>query len=54
MSNPNRKHQLDDLFIARMEGNEDLLKRVMEDDNFRSSVHEHLTREIFHRVRGGA
>lgn len=47
----NRK--LDDLFIARMEGNEDLLKRVMEDDDFRSAVHEHLAQEIFRRVRGG-
>lgn len=48
----NRK--LEDLFIARMEGNEDLLKRVMEDDDFRCAAHEHLAQEIFRRVRGGA
>ena len=47
----NRK--LDDLFIARMEGNEDILKRVMEDADFRSAVHEHLAQEIFRQVRGG-
>ena len=47
----NRK--LDDLFIARMEGNEELLKRVMEDDDFRSAVHEHLAQAIFRRMRGG-
>ena len=29
MSNLNRKRKLDDLFIARMEDNEDILKRVM-------------------------
>lgn len=45
----NRK--LDDLFVARMEGNEELLKRVMEDDDFRSVVHEHLAQEVFRRVR---
>ena len=44
--------KLDDLFIARMEGNEDILKRVMGDADFRSAVHEHLAQEIFHRVRG--
>ena len=48
----NRK--LDDLFIARMEGNEDILKRVMGDADFRSAVHEYLAQEIFQRVRGGA
>ena len=42
---------LDDLFIARMEGNEDIFSRVMEDTEFRSAAHEHLAREIFRRVR---
>ncbi|HBP53863.1 MAG TPA: restriction endonuclease subunit R [Synechococcus sp. UBA8638] len=45
------KRKLDDLFIARMEGNEDILKRVMGDADFRSAVHEHLAQEIFRRVR---
>ena len=44
--------RLDDLFIARMEGNEDILTRVMEGGEFRAAVHEHLAREIFHRLHG--
>jgi len=42
---------LDELFIARMEGNEDIFSRVMSDTNFRSAAHEHLALEIFRRVR---
>ena len=42
---------LDELFIARMEGNEGIFSRVMTDAEFRSAAHEHLAREIFHRVR---
>ena len=42
---------LDDLFIARMEGNEEIFSRVMADTEFRSAAHEHLAREIFRRVR---
>ena len=42
---------LDELFIARMEGNEDIFSRVMTDANFRSAAHEHLAQEIFRRVR---
>jgi len=42
---------LDELFIARMEGNEDIFSRVMSDTNFRSAAHEHLANEIFRRVR---
>lgn len=44
---------LDELFIARMEGNEGIFSRVMEDSEFRSAAHENLAREIFHRVREG-
>ena len=44
--------RLDDLCIARMEGNEDLLNRVLEAGEFRSTVHEYLAREIFSHVRG--
>ena len=39
---------LDELFIAR---NEDIFSRVMSDTNFRSAAHEHLSQEIFRRVR---
>ena len=42
---------LDDLFIARMEGNDEIFSRVMTDSDFRSAAHEHLAREIFRRVR---
>ena len=42
---------LDELFIARMEGNEGIFSRVMTDTDFRSAAHEHLAKEIFHRVR---
>ena len=43
---------LDELFIDRMEGNEEIFSRVMTDKDFRSAAHEHLAREIFRRVRG--
>ena len=42
---------LDELFIARMEGNEEIFSRVMTDAEFRSAAHEHLAREIFQRIR---
>ena len=42
---------LDELFIARMEGNEGIFSRVMTDTEFRSAAHEHLAREIFRRFR---
>ena len=42
---------LDELFIARMQGNEEIFSRVMSDTEFRSVAHEHLAREIFRRVR---
>ena len=42
---------LNDLFIARMEGNEEIFARVMTDSEFRAAAHEHLAREVFRRVR---
>ena len=42
---------LDELFIARMEGNEEIFAKVMTDTEFRSAAHEHLAHEIFRRVR---
>ena len=42
---------LDELFIARMEGNDEIFSRVMTDAEFRSAAHGHLAREIFWRVR---
>ena len=42
---------LDELFIDRMENNEEIFSRVMTDKAFRSAAHEHLAEEIFKRVR---
>ena len=42
---------LDELFIDRMEGNEAIFSRIMTDKDFRSAAHEHLSREIFRRVK---
>ncbi len=42
---------LDQLFIDRMENNEEIFSRVMTDKEFRSAAHEHLAEEIFKRVR---
>ena len=42
---------LDDLFIQRMEGNDEIFNRVMSDKQFRSAAHEHLAREVYERVR---
>lgn len=42
---------LDELFIARMEGNEKIFSRVMADKDFRSAAHEHLAQELFQRIR---
>lgn len=45
------ERMLDELFIDRMENNEDIFSRVMTDKEFRSAAHEHLAEEIFKRVR---
>ena len=42
---------LDELFIARMEGNEEIFSKVMTDTAFRSAAREHLAFDIFRRVR---
>lgn len=43
---------LDELFIDRMEGNEEIFSRVMTDKTFRSAAQEHLAKQIFDGVRG--
>lgn len=43
---------LDELFIARMEGNEDIFNRVMSDHAFRAIAKDHLAQEIFDALRG--
>ena len=44
---------LDDLFIQRMEGNDEIFNRVMKDKQFRNIAQEHLAREVYERVRDG-
>ncbi|MBB3812145.1 type I restriction enzyme R subunit [Xanthomonas arboricola] len=43
---------LDELFIERMEGNEEIFSRIMTDREFRSAASEHLAFEIFEKSRG--
>jgi type I restriction enzyme R subunit len=43
---------LDELFIDRMDGNEEIFSRVMTDKAFRNAAQEHLAREIFDRIHG--
>jgi type I restriction enzyme R subunit len=42
---------LDDLFIQRMEANDEIFNRVMSDKQFRAAAQEHLAREVYERVR---
>ena len=42
---------LDELFIARMDGNEDIFSRVMSDRAFRDAASEHLAFDLFERIR---
>ncbi len=44
---------LDDLFIQRMEGNDEIFNRVMNDKQFRSAAQGHLAREVYERIRSG-
>ena len=46
------KRVLDEMFIARMEGNEDIFSRVMTDTEFLSAAHEHLAEDIYRSVHG--
>lgn len=42
---------LDELYIERMEGNEDIFNRIMSDRAFRQAIHDHLTPQLWKRVR---
>ncbi len=42
---------LDELFIERMDGNEDIFSRVMSDRAFRAAASEHLAFDLFERIR---
>ena len=43
--------RLDDIFIARMKGNAEIVSRVTTDTEFRAAAHEDLAGQVFRRVR---
>ena len=45
---------LDDLFIQRMEGNDEIFNRVMSDKQFRTAAQDHLAREVYERIRNAS
>lgn len=42
---------LDELFIERMEGNEEIFSRVMTDRAFRTAASEHPAFDLFEKIR---
>jgi type I restriction enzyme R subunit len=42
---------LEGLFIDRMEGNEEIFDRIMQDGTFRNVASAHLVREVYERLR---
>ncbi|WP_431284500.1 type I restriction endonuclease subunit R [Humitalea sp. 24SJ18S-53] len=42
---------LDDLFIQRMEGNDEIFSRVMSDPAFRKAAQDHLAKDVYERLR---
>jgi type I restriction enzyme R subunit len=42
---------LDDFFIDRMDGNEEIFRRVMADPQFRGATQDHIAREVYDRIR---
>ena len=47
------ERMLDELFIDRMDGNEEVFSKVMSDQPFRAEVHKGLARELYERIRAG-
>jgi type I restriction enzyme R subunit len=45
------ERELDDSFIERMEGNEDIFKRIMEDPRFREVASDYLLQEVYSQLR---
>ena len=48
------ERMLDELFIDRMDGNEEVFSKVMSDQPFRAAVHKGLARELYERSGRGA
>jgi type I restriction enzyme, R subunit len=45
------EHMLEGLFIDRMEGNEEIFDRIMQDASFRDVASANLVREVYERIR---
>jgi type I restriction enzyme, R subunit len=45
--------QLENLFVERMDGNEDIFVRLMNDEAFRNIASEHLMRAVYQQIRTG-
>lgn len=48
------ERMLEGLFIDRMEGNEEIFDRIMQDASFRDAASTHLMREVYERLRDRA
>lgn len=46
--------ELERLLVERMDGNEQIVRRIMTDCPFRDTAAEHLMREVYTRIRGDA
>ena len=45
--------QLENLFVERMDGNEEIFVRLMNDEEFRNIAAGHLMRAVYQQIRGG-
>ncbi len=43
--------QLEQLFVERMEGNEDIVVRLMNDEAFRQIAASHLMRAVYQQIK---
>jgi type I restriction enzyme R subunit len=43
---------MDNLFVDRMDGNEDIFVRVMNDESFKQIVADSLARTVYQQIRG--
>jgi len=43
---------LESLFIDRMDQNEDIAAKFMNEDRFREAVSQHLLKEVYEKIRG--
>ena len=45
------ENELEGWFIYRMEGNDDVFRKVMGDENLRRAASDYLLKRIYHQVR---